>query len=366
VDRVVVLWSVWSLVAVFLQWMELQAFVKLLGDFLDALGAYLVVRYLIPDGEAVRRTIKTLAVICAIHAVCMIIEQFTRINVFGHVAGVWINSAVRDGKVRSAGTLGALTAGPLGGLVIPMFLWLWTEKKSRMAACTGVVGATAMVIASNTSTSLMAFGASLWGLAFWPLRKRMRLVRWGIVAMVVGLHLVMKGPVWSLIERIDLAGGSSSYHRYMLVDNCIRHFSDWWLLGCNDYDTWGFQMWDLCNQFVAVAYMGGLVGLVSFILIYSRSFGALGRARKQVDGDRRQEWFLWCLGATLFANLAASFGINYLAQLLVLLFPVLACISVATFETKEAAVSKVGTRGKLQLAPAPSATGGFLPLGEAR
>ena len=40
------------------------------------------------------------------------------------------------------------------------------------------------------------------------------------------LHLVMNGPVWSLIARVDLTGSSSSYHRYYLLDNCIRHFSD--------------------------------------------------------------------------------------------------------------------------------------------
>ena len=82
----------------------------------------------------------------------------------------------------------------------------------------------------------------------------------------------MHGPVWSLIEKIDLTGGSSSYHRYMLVDNCIRHFSDWWLIGYKNYGDWGFDMWDLCNQFVVAALTGGLVTLVLYITIFKRSF----------------------------------------------------------------------------------------------
>ena len=97
----------------------------------------------------------------------------------------------------------------------------------------------------------------------------------------------MKAPVWALITHIDLTGSSSGYHRYYLVDDCIRHFSDWWLLGYKDYDKWGFMMFDLCNQFVVQAVVGGLLSLVAYILIFSRSFGAIGRARKRIEGDRR-------------------------------------------------------------------------------
>ena len=184
-------------------------------------------------------------------------------------------------------------------------------------------------------------GGSLVGLAFWPSAQADAPGSLGIASLtLVALHLVMNAPVWSLIARIDLTGSSSGYHRYMLVDNCIRHFSDWWLLGYKYYDTWGWDMWDLCNQFVVVALTGGLLTLVFYIAIFKRSFGAIGTARKQVNGDRAQEWLLWCLGVDLFANVVAHFGINYMAQLMMSLFPLLACISVATFEAKQATVRR--------------------------
>ncbi len=255
VDTVVVLWTVSALVVISLQWMELQPFIKFVGDFLDAFGGYVVARFLIPDLEALRRAVKVLALVCMIQGVCMLSEQFIHHNVFDFLGA---NSpTIREGHLRSEGALGTLYGGAFGGVLIPLFLWLWTEKKSRLAACTGLIGATLMVFASYASTSWLAYGAGLLGLAFWPLRNQMRLVRWGIVAMLIGLHLVMHGPVWSLIEHIDVTGGSSSYHRYMLVDNCIRHFSDWWLLGYKNYGSWGFDMWDLCNQFVVAALTGG-------------------------------------------------------------------------------------------------------------
>jgi len=151
---------------------------------------------------------------------------------------------------------------------------------------------------------------------------------------------VMKAPVWALIARINLTGASSSDQRYVLVDNCIRHFSDWWLLGTNNYDTWGWGMWDLVNQFVAVAETGGLLTLIFYVAIFSRSFGAIGTARKLVNGDRRQEWLLWCLGASMFATVVAHFGINYMTQLIMGFFHLVACISVATFEARQTVVGE--------------------------
>lgn len=364
VDRVVVLWTISLLIVLSLQWLELPAFVKFVADFIDALGGYLVLRFLIPDSETVKRTVKVLALICVIQGVCMVSEQFTHQNVF---ASLGMNQpALRDGHIRSEGTLGTLYGGTFAGVLMPMFLWLWNNGKSRMAACAGIVGATAMVFASHASTSWLAYAAGLGGLCFWALRDRMRLLRFGIVGILVGLHLVMHGPVWSLIEKIDLTGGSSSYHRYMLVDNCIRHFSDWWLLGYKNYGDWGFDMWDLCNQFVAVALTGGLISLILFIMIYSRSFSAIGKARKLVEGDKAEEWFLWCLGSTLFANVVASFGINYMVQLETAFFALLACISIATLKAVQAVVPGVETVGHSQFRSATSAARNCLPIRELR
>jgi hypothetical protein len=334
VDRVVVLWTVSELIVTSLQWMDKQALIHSLGDFIDAVGGYLVLRFLITDREVIRRTIAVLAVICVIQGLCMLNEQITHVNVFGYIGG-HVGITVRDGKLRAEGVMGCLYAGAFAGVSIPLFLWLWNQRKARMIACVGIAGAITMAITSNSSTSLLAIGGSLLGLAFWPLRKQMRLIRWAFSLTLIGLHMVMNGPVWSLIARVDLTGSSSGYHRYYLVDNCIRHFSDWWLLGYKYYNNWGWDMWDLCNQFVVAALTGGLITLVFYIAIFSRSFGAIGTARKLVNGDRAQEWLLWCLGADLFANVVAHFGINYMAQMMMTLFPLLACISVATFEARQ-------------------------------
>jgi hypothetical protein len=334
-DWAVVIWSVSAVIGLYLEFPQMQALINGLGILLDTLGGYLVVRSFIRDGEAVRRTIKTLAAICTVLGICMINEQISHINVFGMLGGISREVTVRNGELRSSGSMGCLHAGAFSGALIPLFVWLWKEKESRMAAVFGLFGAIAMVITSNSSTSQLALVGSLVGLGFWPLRKEMRRIRWGLVCTLVGLHLYMKAPVWALIGRIDLTGSSSGYQRYMLVDMTIRHFSNWWLIGSQDYAKWGWDSWDLCNQFVAVGLTGGLLPLIFYISIFSRSFGAIGDARKRVNGDRRREWMLWCFGSTLFATVVAHFGINYVAQLLMSFFTLVACIAVLTFEAKQ-------------------------------
>jgi hypothetical protein len=363
IDRMVVLWTLSELIVLSLQWMNVQALIHNLGDFVDALGGYLVVRFLVTDREAFRRCITTLASICVIQGLCMLNEQITHVNVFGYMGG-HTGITIRDGKLRSEGVMGCLYAGAFAGASIPLFLWLWKGGKSRIMACAGVIGALAMVITSNSSTSLLALGGSLLGLAFWPLRNLMRLIRWFLSLTLISLHLIMHGPVWSLIARIDLTGSSSGYHRYYLVDNCVRHLSDWWLLGYKYYNDWGWDMWDLCNQFVVAALTGGLLTLVFYVTIFSRSFGAIGTARKHIKGNRREEWLFWCLGCTLFAIVVAHFGINYMAQMMLTVFPVLACISVAAFGAKEPTFARLEVSEQFPSLLAPVvAESGFMAEG---
>lgn len=337
VDRAAILWAISLETIVSLQWMEMQAFVHNLGDLLDILGGYLVVRYFIPDGDTVRRAIKTLALVCVIQGVCMLNEQISHFNVFGYIGGLGPRLTIRDGKIRSEGTLGCISGGAFAGALIPIFLWLWTERRSRMIAYAGIAGAMAMVFTSNSSTSLLALGASALSIFLWPLRRQATIMRRGFALLLIALHLVMHGPVWSLIARVDLTGSSSGYHRYYLVDNCIRHFSDWWLLGYKHYDQWGFDMFDLCDQFVVQAVVGGLLALSAYIAIFSRSFGLIGKARKRIEGDRGREWYLWCLGSALFSVVVAHFGINYPAEMEVGLFTLWVCVSVTAFETRRPA-----------------------------
>jgi hypothetical protein len=353
-DRLVTLWTFATLIVFSVQWMQTPAIIKSLGGFLDALGGYFVLRFLIRDREDVRRAIKVLGAVSVFMGACMINEQLNHQNVFGLLDGTASAVWVRDGKIRAQGAFAIyIDAGVFGAILVPLLVWLWSDARSRFAAYLGMAGATAMVLTSNSSTPQLAYVSGVVGLCFWPLRRRMRMFRWGLVLTLVGLHLVMKAPVWALIARIDLTGSSTSYHRFELVDQFIRHFSDWWLLGSKDYNNWGWSMWDLSNQYVAVGLTGGLVTFVLFIRIISQSFAGLGVARQRVAEDRKLGWLCWCLGSALLANVVAFFGCSYMSQMQMALFVLLAMITVATSESKRPPATRVKTLSDSHIASVP-------------
>ncbi len=359
IDLCVFLWSISAVVTFFLQFPGAPALIQGMGNLVDTLAGYLVVRSLISDGEGVRYAVKTLAVVCTILGLCMINEQISHVNVFGFLGGLAQGTKVitREGHVRSSATLGYLYAGAFAGVLIPLFVWLWKQPKSRVAAAAGLLAATAIVITSYSSTSQLALMGSIVGLGFWPLRKKMRFIRIGLISMLVGLDMVMKAPVWALIARVDLTGSSSSYQRYQLIDMTVRHFSNWWLIGTPEYINWGWDSWDLCNQFCAVALTGGLLTLIFYIWIFKGGFSTLGIARKRIEGDKQEEWLLWCFGSALFGTVVAHFGVNYMAQLIMGFFPVIACVSVVAFEANQATEPAAEVPAKLRFEWAPLAVG---------
>jgi hypothetical protein len=176
----------------------------------------------------------------------------------------------------------------------------------------------------------MAYAAAVFGICLWPVRRRLAILRWGFISLVVALALVMKAPFWFLVARVDVVGGSSGYHRAMLIDQTIRHFSNWWLVGTASNGEWGLDMWDTCNQFVTEGLSGGLVALVCFVSLIWICFQRLGKARRSSVGDREAEWFYWLLGVTLFSQVVAFFGIVYFDQMHMVWFALLAIIVAAT------------------------------------
>lgn len=317
-------------IAVILLYMQTPALINQLGFLIDFLGAYSVLRVIIQDEADLYTALKCFGVLAGICGYVMVREQVTGQDLFGILGGVPLISQVREGKIRSQAVFQhPLTAGAFGGTLVPLFLLLWKSGKSRTIAVVGLIGSTAMVFTSNSSTPLLAYFAGPFALCFWPLRKKFRTIRWIIVLVLISLHLVMKAPVWMLIARIDLTGSSSAYHRAEIVDQFINHFWDWWLIGTKDTINWGEDIWDAQNEYVSVGETGGLLAFVLYISMISRVCARIGNARK-LCMDRNQEWFVWLLGAALFSNLVAFFGVNYFDQSKVSWLFLLAAISATT------------------------------------
>lgn len=340
IDKAFILCILAEAIAVMLLFHDGAAVINQVGFIWDWLGGYLLLRSFIREEQDVYAVLKIVAIVTIPIAALMIVEQMKMYNVFSDLGGVPVAPEVREGKIRSQGPFAhSLMAGTFGAMLVPLFILLWKSGKSTLFGIIGLVGSLTMAITTNSSTPLLAFAGTVVGFAMWPLRKKMKRVRWGIVLSLIGLQLVMKAPVWFLIARIDLTGGSSSYHRADLVDQFINHFSNWWLIGTNDNADWGLDMFDVQNQFVNVGQTGGLLAFIAFILVFVRSYARLGNARKIIDGNKDREWMLWIVGVTLFSLTVGFFGVNFFDQSRIGFFLLLAIICAVTrriLETKEA------------------------------
>ncbi len=161
----------------------------------------------------------------------------------------------------------------------------------------------------------------------------MRVFRWVLAVALTALHIVMKAPVWALIARVDVVGGSSGYHRFMLVDQCIRRFGSWWLVGVRNTADWGWDMWDQANQYVAIAENSGLIPLICFSLIIYFGFRYIGKKRSAVQGDVPEERFVWAIGVALFSTAVAFVGIVLWDQTQVSWYALLAIVGAVTVTT---------------------------------
>lgn len=329
-DRIFSVWAIYRAFA-FLAVFHFQkgAIINQAGGLLDVLGVYFLLRYLIRNDEDILRVLRLFAIVAALVGICMVYEKFRDQNLFGYLGGPF-KPEIRDGAIRAQGAFGhAILAGTFGATLVPLLIWLWKSGQARVLALLGIVGATCMTLTSASSTPLMAYGAGIIGMLFWPMRKHMRQFRWGLVIGLVALHLVMKAPVWFLIERVTIVSGSSGYHRAELVDQFIRNFGDWWLVGTNMTSGYGDHLWDLSNQFVAEGESGGLVTFVCFIAMISICFSRIGRARKLLRKDW-QQWYVWLFGCALLAHIVGFFGISYFDHVQVEWFALLIMINVAT------------------------------------
>lgn len=213
-DKVVIGFAIFTCVDSVLLWRSSAMLIKQLGDIVSLFGTYFLCRFLIREEEDVYWTIRVLGCLAIFFAGIMCYEVYTGHNPYGLLggarAGFYTSEMSRDGRVRAlAGFVSPITAGTFGAVLVPVFVGLWLYGRNRATAALGVIAGAVMTITSASATPLMAGIAGILGLCLWPARKLMRLIRWGIVAMLVGLNMVMKAPVWNLIARVDVVGGSS-------------------------------------------------------------------------------------------------------------------------------------------------------------
>ena len=341
IDWAVIVLTIFTLIDGVLLWQESSQLIFQIGSLMNIFGCYLLARHLIRDADDIMRVLKAMTWVVVLVAAIMTYEHTTGVNLYYSLLGganaQELSKALDRADIfRARGCFAhPIIAGTFGGFMVPLFVAWWKrEKQARKHAAIGVIGAATIPFLTGSSTALFALIAGIGALCLWPMRRRLWILRWGAIGTLIAGQLYMTSPVWHLIEDVSLSKDSSSDHRYELVNQCIIHFWNWVLIGTKDYPNWGWEMWDLSNQYVGTAETAGLIPLIAFVAILVVGFLYIGKARRYHEGNKPEESFIWAIGASLFANAVGFFGIGYWDQVIVAWYMVLAIIAAATLPTR--------------------------------
>lgn len=301
-----------------------------LGVLYDQLGMYFLFRCIIRGREDIGAITRAMIAISVPVALAFLLERATGRNIFAVFGGVPEITTIREGRLRCQGAFAhPILAGCFWAAFMPLIaLDLWKRGYARIGAVTGLIAAAAIIAACSSSTPVMAVLFSLLAACLYPLRHWMRWIRWSLLFAVIGLHLVMKAPVWQLIARIDVVSGSTGWHRFYLIDNAIRHFDEWWLHGSSvGTGHWGYGMIDVTNWYIVQCLHGGVGLLTLFIALLAMAYQSVGRLIRQAGRDSSQRRLGWALGICLFAHTMNFIAVSYFGQINAIWYLLLAMIA---------------------------------------
>jgi hypothetical protein len=200
-------------------------------------------------------------------------------------------------------------------------------KGHRWLGGAGIFAGLIVVINCSSSTPILAVCFMLLGMLIYVVRDHIRLIRWGFLILLMLLHVLMDKPVWHLIARVNVVGGSTGWHRFMIMDATIKNFSEWWLLGETNPMSWGVSsMIDITNQYILEALRGGLMALICFVVMIGVAFRLVGNSLPSSVKDTSKHVLTWSLGAALFGHVCIFFSVSYFGQIIMLWYLTLAMV----------------------------------------
>ncbi len=330
-DRLFVLWALAKVIIWTILWQDFFATLNIIGWIATAFGVYFLFRVLVLNVEEINTLLKVLSIVSLFIALFMVVEQVSSRNLFSYLGSsptILEFTQARDGKLRSQGPFQhPICAGMFGATLVPLYIaQVVSWRRSRWHGIIGLFAAVIIVITSSSSGPFLSMVMGIVGLLLWKMRYNMRTLRLFILIVLVSLHLVMKGPVWALIGKVAVVGGSTGYHRVELITSTINNFDEWWLLGVKDTGHWGYGMDDMINYFIVQGIQGGLIGFILFICITIQCYKVVGMGVSKYS-KAPHKFFIWGLGAALFSHMVGFFGIAYFDQQVIMMYIVFAFIS---------------------------------------
>lgn len=322
VDMLLVAWIAAGGIIYTLQWATPEAFVNRLGHSFDAIGLCWIFRQKIRSWNDLRFVAGAFA-LCAVALVPFVaLEWSTGENPF--VALGRVTTVARQGRYRcQAAFPHPIILGLFWATLMPVFIAFARRSGRDWIFAAATAAAVFVIAATASSTPVAVLIQMLILLALWKYRRSARGMLWTAAAVLVALHIIMTKPVWHLIARANIVGGSTGWHRYFLIDQAISRFHEWWLLGTRDTSQWGRGLEDVTNHFILQGVNGGLLTLVLFVALLAVAIKTLWRYSVAAV-PRRLQWISWCLGVSLMAHCIAFLAVSYFGQIIMPLYMTIA------------------------------------------
>ncbi len=335
-DCLMLAWSFWLIVSSVFHEDPSSTLKFNLGLVFNACGIYFLIRVYCQSLEDAMNLSRITVFILIPLAVEMIQEKMAAHNIFSLLGGVPDIPNIREGKLRAQGPFAhAILAGTVGAVVLPLAVGLWS--RDRKTAIAGTITCLTIIVTSASSGPFMSGLFALGSLLVWPYRNHMRLFRWAALLIYIALDVIMKPPAYYLLARIDISGGSTGWHRARLIESTIEHMDEWWFSG-TDYTrhwmpsgvSWSPNHTDITNHYIQMGIFGGMALMLMFIATIVIGFSYVGQIlRASTSISTEKQFFVWSLGASLFAHAATSISVSYFDQSFVFLYLTLAAISVS-------------------------------------
>ena len=292
------------------------------GAAFNLLGLYYAARCLLRSWDDLDGLAAAAAVIAVPVAVAFAYEWRTRHNVFAVLGGVPEVTQMRGGRLRCQGAFThPYLAGAFFASLVPL-IWarLWLRKGGLpgprpWATLVALAAAVAVVVFSASSTPLFGLAAGIVAVAAFGLRYQTGGVAWLAALGVAALAFVMEAPVWHLLARVSVVGGSTGYHRYALIDAAVENYEEWWLVGIAATDHWGRGLGDVTNHFVLAGVRGGLLAVILLVAAMATAVVGCAAAAARMPDRSPMQRYAWAMLAVFAAHAANFLGMSYFGQM---------------------------------------------------
>lgn len=323
-DKLILCWVIIESLVYIVQQSTGSATITRAGVMFDSIGMYWLFRQAMRNWDDVFQAVKMFAIFAIITAPLIAWEKFQEssfFSIFGPVAG-----AFHRGRYRAAGSFPHyIIMGCFWATLLPFYYARIKAGKQVALYWLATLASLLSVYSSASSTPLFTIVAVVLFTRIYSYRMYGKVMFWGTCFVLFALHLIMKAPVWHLISRIDIFGGSTGYHRYFLFNNFINHMSEWFLLGTKSTAHWGHAQQDLTNQFVMEGVRGGMITLLIFMVVIYCAVKIPGKLSLQCVNPEIK-WMSWGICVAMLTHFVTFWGVSYFGQINMLLYFTLALV----------------------------------------